>query len=164
MSDNHRTTNPFQLSLEDSLEMVRRNVNMLQMILDKNETHESMSDEQKTFLLNANSCLEEAIISFNSRTVRHVYNTNESVQTWINGDTLLIRDMMTCQLKGEIEQDEEEAAETMVEMMTEMRVPIGYSLNPQRFKLRQGVSRWIRVQETWLLQGLVFCLRPMSCS
>ena len=117
MSDNHRTTNPFQLSLEDSLEMVRRNVNMLQMILDKNETHESMSDEQKTFLLNANSCLEEAIISFNSRTVRHVYNTNESVQTWINGDTLLIRDMMTCQLKGEIEQDEEEAAETMVEMM-----------------------------------------------
>jgi hypothetical protein len=97
--------------------MVRRKVNMLQMILDKNETNESLTEEQMTLLFNANSSLEETILSFNSMTVRQVNNSNESIQKWINGDTQSICDMMTSQLKGEVEECEEEAAEEMVEML-----------------------------------------------
>ena len=57
-------------------------------------------------------------MSLHSSKVEREFSTSESIDKWIMGETQLICDMMTCQLKSEIEETEEGAVEKLRYLMT----------------------------------------------
>jgi hypothetical protein len=102
--------------LHDTLELVRRNVNILQMILDNPQKNGVYTIEHEAYVLHANRSMEEAI-TLNSEYAKKDFSTKESVAKWIVGDTNLICNMMTCQLSDEIEESEDAAVEELTDML-----------------------------------------------
>ena len=117
MTNNNRPHSEFSKDFHDSLETVRRNVNLLQMELDNYHKIEIFDLKHEVLVNRANSSLEEAIMSLHSSKVEREFSTRESIDKWIMGETQLICDMMTCQLKSEIEETGEGAVEKLRYLM-----------------------------------------------
>ena len=96
----------------DSLELVRRNVNILQMLLDTNNKEKAFTMQHERYAKDANKCLEKAIAINSGLLLSEFknYTKRESVVSWLDGDTNSISRIVPNQLPAEIEETEEVAA------------------------------------------------------
>ena len=114
---------PNSNSKKQLLESIRRNVNLMQMVMDRDE--EEFTPEMYRYIMHADKHLSAGVKGSRSGLIPGMqqFSKEECIQFWINGDDQSITNLLTNQFHSEVEAIETAAVEVIKTMNRDQLKP-----------------------------------------